>query len=128
MSRVLIPVLHPDDCSDFFLYHSTEDASVVYLLLVLDAHSLSSFGFKTSEIMRGRELVERMKEKIKGNKRLCTDILEWGETIEKLVQIAEMKKVDKICLRQPDNQSYFQQWVDSIKEKTSIPVEIITKA
>ncbi|MBM3282126.1 MAG: hypothetical protein FJY86_02175 [Candidatus Diapherotrites archaeon] len=126
--RVLVPILSPADANDVFVQHISENASVVYLLLVLDPKSASaSFGFKTSEIMAGRETIDKMKLKIKENKRLCTDILEWGNTLEKIVQIAEMKQVEKILLHNGKSNAYFQHVVADIQKQTSIPVEAITK-
>jgi hypoxanthine-guanine phosphoribosyltransferase len=125
VSRVLIPVLSPHDAQPEFISRISTDASVVYVLLVLDKDSLhSSFGFKTSEIMRGREVVEKIKEEIKKNKRLCTDILEWGNTIEKIAQIAEMKQVDKIVLYNAEKNEHFHTIAEDIAKKTPITVEI----
>jgi hypothetical protein len=126
--RVLIPILSPHDANDMFIQHISDNASVVYLLLVLDPKSASaSFGFKTSEIMAGRETMDRVKSKIKENKRLCTDILEWGNTLEKIAQIAEMKQVDKILLFNGKNNEYFQHTANEIQKQTKIVVEIVEK-
>ncbi len=124
--RVLVPILSPADANDAFVQHISENASVVYLLLVLDPKSASaSFGFKTSEIMVGRETIDKMKLKIKENKRLCTDILEWGNTLEKIVQIAEMKQVEKILVYNGKSNAYFQHVVNDIQKQTPIPVECV---
>lgn len=121
--RVLVPILSHSDVDDVFVQHISEQASVVYLLLVLDPKSASaSFGFKTSEIMSGRETMDKMKLKIKENKRLCTDILEWGNTLEKIAQIAEMKQVEKILVYNGKKNPYFQHVVNDIQKLTSIPI------
>lgn len=121
--RVLVPVLSPADIDDVFVQHISEQASVVYLLLVLDPKSASaSFGFKTSEIMSGRETLDKLKSKIKENKRLCTDILEWGNTLEKIAQIAEMKQVEKIFVYNGKKNPYFQHVVNDIQKLTSIQI------
>lgn len=123
--RVLVPVLSPSDADDVFIQHIADSSSVVYLLLVLDPKSASaSFGFKTSEILVGRETMDKMKEHIKENKRLCTDILEWGNTLEKIAQIAEMKQVEKILIFNPGKNEYFQHMVDDIQKNTPIPIEV----
>ncbi len=126
MSRVLIPVLSSQNAHPSFVSMAVEDASVVYVLLVLDSKSIhSNFGFKTTEIMKGRDVVEKLKEEIKKNKRLCTDILEWGPAIEKIAQIAEMKQVNKIVLFNGEKDKYFQTTADDIRKLTSIPVEVV---
>lgn len=127
--RVLVPVLSPADADDAFIQHISDNASVVYLLLVLDPKSASaSFGFKTSEIMAGRETMDKMKSQIKENKRLCTDILEWGNTLEKIAQIADMKQVEKILVFNPGSNEYFQHMVNDIQKNTPIAIEIVPKA
>lgn len=124
--RVLVPILSPSDADDVFISHISENASVVYLLLVLDPKSAgASFGFKTSEILMGRETMDKVKTKIKENKRLCTDILEWGNTLEKIAQIAEMKQVDKIILFNGKNNEYFQHTANEIQKQTKIVVETV---
>ena len=90
MSRILIPILSPHDAHPGFVGRAVADASVVYVLLVLDSRSIHShFGFKSTEIMKGRDVVEKVKEEVKRHKRMCTDILEWGPLLEKIAQIAE---------------------------------------
>lgn len=126
MSRVLIPILSLHDAHPEFISHAIEDASVIYILLVLDSKSIhSNFGFKTTEIMKGRDVVEKVKEEVKKNKRLCTDILEWGPMIEKIAQIAEMKQVDKIVLHNGEKDKYFTSTVNDIQKLTTIPVQVI---
>ncbi len=126
MSRVLIPILSPRDANPMFVERAIADASVIYVLLVLDAKSISSqFGFKTTEIMKGRDVVEKVKEEVRRQKRLCNDILEWGPQIEKIAQIAEMKQVDKIVLHNGDGNPYFENTAEDIRKLTKIPVEVI---
>lgn len=126
MSRVLIPILSPHDANPLFVTRAIADASVIYVLLVLDPKSISSqFGFKTTEIMKGRDVVEKVKEEVKKNKRLCNDILEWGPHIEKIAQIAEMKQVDKIVLHNGDGNPYFESTAEDIRKLTKIPVEVL---
>lgn len=127
--RVLVPILSPSDADDVFISHIAENASVVYLLLVLDPKSASaSFGFKTSEIMSGRDTMDKIKSKIKESKRLCTDILEWGNTLEKIAQVAEMKQVDKILLYNGKKNEYFQHTANEIQKQTTIGVEVLEKS
>lgn len=124
--RVLVPILSSQDADDAFVQHISDSASVVYLLLVLDPKSASaSFGFKTSEIMSGRETMDKIKFKIKEKKRLCTDILEWGNTLEKIAQVAEMKQVDKILLYNGKKNEYFQHTANEIQKQTPILIEVV---
>ena len=124
--RVLVPILNPSYAQEPFIQHVVREASVVYLLLVLDPKSAHNpFGFKTSEIMLGRETVDLVKSKIKEHKRLCTDMLEWGDTLEKMVQIAEMKNVDKILLYNGENNPHFVHTINDIQSRTKIPVECV---
>ncbi len=127
--RVLVPILNPSYSQEHFIQRIVRDASVVYLLLVLDPKSAHNpFGFKTSEIMLGRETVDLVKNKIKENKRLCTDMLEWGDTLEKIVQIAEMKNVDKIMLYNAENNPHFVHTINDVQSRTKIVVECVDGA
>jgi hypothetical protein len=123
--RILVPVLSDKTVDQTFVSKVSQDASVAYLLLVLDAKSVHAMGFKASDIMSGREIVESLKEEIKKNKRLCSDIMEWGNTAEKIAQIAEMKQVHKIMLFNPRDNILFNTLVEDIQKMTRIPVEVI---
>ena len=124
--RVLVPVLSQKDNSDSFVRAAVKGASVVHLLLVLDSNSMhANFGFKASEIMNGRQTVESIKKGIKANKKLCNDIIEWGNTIEKIAQIAEMKQVGKIVVHNAEKNPHFNQVQMAIQQHTQIPVEVI---
>lgn len=126
--RVLIPILSPQCADPAFVEAAIEGASVVYVLLVLDKDSPSSaFGFKASEIMQGRDAVERVKEKVKEHKHLCTDILEWGHVLEKTAQIAEMKQVDKIVLYDSNQNKYFEHTVKDLQNRTPVRVDVVRK-
>ncbi len=126
--RVLLPVLSPEDANGPLIEQTLQDASVVYVLLVLDRFSPSSkFGFKASDIMLGRETVEKVKDEIKKRKRLCNDIMEWGHTLEKIAQIAEMKQVEKIVLFNSQNSEHFVHTVNDLQKLTKIPVHVIPK-
>lgn len=123
--RILIPVLSPKDCADAFVSQAVKGASVVHVLLVLDSNSLADMGFKASEILNGRKTTDALKQSIRAHKKLCNDIIEWGNTIEKIAQIAEMKQVKKIVLHNAEKNPHFDQMQLQLQHHTQIPVEII---
>ncbi len=124
--RILIPVLSPKDCIDAFVERAVQGASVVHVLLVLDSNSLhADFGFKASEILNGRKTTDTLKRSIRAHKKLCNDIIEWGSTIEKIAQIAEMKQVEKIVLHNAEKNPHFDHMQLELQHHTQIPIEII---
>lgn len=123
--RILIPILSHKDCVDTFVAQAVKGASVVHVLLVLDSNSLHDFGFKASEILNGRKTMDVLKKSICSHKKLCNDIVEWGNTIEKIAQIAEMKQVKKIVLHNAEKNPHFDQMQLQLQHHTQIPVEII---
>ena len=124
--RILVPVLSQKDASDAFVSEAVKGVSVVHLLLVLDSNSLhADFGFKANEILNARKTVEALKKEVKARRKLCNDIIEWGNTIEKIAQIAEMKQVKKIVLHNAEKNPHFDQMQIALQRHTQIPVEII---
>ncbi|MDP2666165.1 MAG: hypothetical protein Q8P05_01530 [Candidatus Diapherotrites archaeon] len=124
--KILMPVLSVKDHSPHFVDKAVAKGSVVYVLLVLDSSSSrGGFGFKTSDIMKGRVVVDSIKEQVKGKKKLCHDILEWGPTIEKIAQIAEMKQVGEIVVHNPEGELSIHQLVKDMSQSTRIPIRIV---
>mgnify|MGYP001609423186 CR=1 FL=1 len=125
--KVLIPILSPKDHSPAFVERAVDGKSVVYLLLILDPKSIGShFGFKASDIMKGRKVMDAMKDHVKGQRKLCHDIMEWGPTLEKIAQIAEMKQVGEIVLLNSENNPHFDHFVKAISQSTLIPVRVVS--
>jgi hypothetical protein len=121
--KVLIPLLSEME-NEEFLKRATEKASEVILLLVVDTQPNQKFGFTTSQITKGRRLMENASSFI-GKKKKIEEIIEWGETDLKIINIAKLNQVDKIVIKeQGENNFLFKGLVEKIKSE-NIKVEVI---
>ncbi len=122
---VLIPLLSKQENNPEFLEKALENAFEANVLLVIDKDAMvGQFGFAASEIMQGNLLLEELKQKILEKKILCNDIMEWGNTEQKILQLALLKKSDKIAMVEQENK-YFQDLLKKLKEKESEKIELI---
>ncbi len=120
---VLLPILSEKENDDAFLETALKGATHVILLIVVDADSKQEFGFATSQIQKARKVLEEVKTAIGKKRKKSEDILEWGDTKSKIMNLALLRKVDKVTLKNQDNQ-YFKELVEAL-EKEKISVEVL---
>lgn len=120
---VLLPILSEKENDDAFLEVALKGAAHVILLIVVDADSKQEFGFATSQIQKARKVLEEVKTAIGKKRKKSEDILEWGDTKSKIMNLALLRKVDKVTLKNQDNQ-YFKELVEAL-EKEKISVEVL---
>lgn len=121
--KILIPVLSEQENEEEFIDKAVAGANDVLLLIVVDAGQKEQFGFTTSYIQKARATMEEVKKAVGKKRKTCEDILEWGDTLSKIVNLALIRKVDKVVLKKQDNH-YFKQIVKKLKEE-KIEVETI---
>ncbi|MBI4209912.1 MAG: hypothetical protein HY544_00170 [Candidatus Diapherotrites archaeon] len=121
--KVLIPVLSETENDDAFIDTAVKGASEVLVLVVVDASPKEKFGFTTAFISKARSVMEEVKKTVGKKKKTCEDILEWGDTQSKIVNIAMLRKVGRVYLKKQDNQ-YFRKLVKGLKEE-KIDVEVV---
>lgn len=121
--KVLIPLLSKDESNEQFLGKASEKADQVTLLTVIDTMSGNEkFGFTAGQIGASSSLAEKMKKKLKETVKEIDQVLEWGDTLTKIEQIAKLKKVDLIAMKKQQNQ-FFEQLVEHLKER-KLKVEV----
>lgn len=119
-----MPLLSRNEGNADFLAKALENVEETVLLLVVDKDAMiGQFGFAATEIMQGNQLLEELSEKIKAQKIKCEDILEWGNTEQKILQLAELKKADKIVLLKQGNK-YFEDLLKKL-QKSKIEIQAI---
>jgi len=124
-NSILIPLLSKQENNPEFLEKALENAYEANILLVIDKEAMvGQFGFAATEIMQGNLLLEELKRKISEKKILCNDIMEWGNTEQKILQLAQLKKVDKIAMVEQENK-YFQDLLKKLREKENEKIELI---
>jgi len=120
---VLIPLLSEKENDEEFLEQALKGTKEVILLIVVDADSKEEFGFAASHIKTARLVMEEVKATIGKKRKRSEDIIEWGDTKNKIMNIALLRKVDCVILKKQENQ-YFDELVKNL-EKEKIEVKVI---
>jgi len=120
---VLLPILSDKENEDAFLEEALKGAKEVILLIVVDSETNDEFGFATSHIQTARTILEEVKITVGKKRKKSEEILEWGNTASKILNIALLRKVDKVVLKQQENQ-YFEELVKKLR-KEKIETQVI---
>lgn len=124
-TKVLIPLVSRRENSEEFIERACSDDCELFLLLIVDTAAMpGQFGFAASDIAHGNELMEDMKSLAGSKCKHITDIIEWGDTIPKIMNFANLRKINKIFLVKQDNH-FFKKLVKELKEKTSAEIIIV---
>ena len=121
--NILIPILSESENDEPFLEEALKGVRGVILLIVVDSTSNEEFGFAASHIQKARRVMEDMKTMIGKKRKRSEEIIEWGETQSKILNLALLRKVDKVVLKKQDNQ-YFTELVEKLR-KEKIDVQVI---
>ena len=121
--KVLIPILSETENDEVFLERALEGAKDIILLLVVDASPKERFGFTTSHIAKARAVMEELKKEVGKKRKSAEDVIEWGDTQSKVLNMALLRKVDKVVLKRQENQ-YFNELVKKL-EGERVDVEVI---
>lgn len=120
---ILMPLLSEKENDEKFLEQALKGTRDVILLIVVDTDSKEEFGFAASHIQSARAVMEEVTTAIGKQRKKYEDIIEWGDTQSKIVNLALLRKVDKVVLKKQENQ-YFDDLVKRLK-KEKIDVKII---
>jgi len=121
--KILLPVLSEKENDEEFLDLALKGAKETIILIVVDADSKEEFGFAASHIQRARAVMDQIKITLGKKRKSSEEILEWGDTNSKILNLALLRKVDKIVLKKQEN-DYFETLVKKLK-KEKLEVEII---
>jgi len=123
--KVLIPVLSKQENSDEFIKKATLKAKEIIVLLIIDTQAMSgSFGFASGEMLSGRKIMDEVCQKIGKKRKNYEDLVEWGTTINKIKQIAIIRKVNKIVLLKQNNE-YFKKLLKELKKEKDYELELV---
>jgi len=124
--KVLVPLLSKREAEPGFISVVADKAEEVILLLVIDTNAMAGgFGFATNEIAVGNALMQKAKIALEKRKTSCSDIMEWGETANKIEHLAMLHRVDRIYIVRQDNQ-FFKKLLQDMREKLKgIEIETI---
>jgi len=105
--KVLIPIISKQESEEDFLDMALHKAKEVILLLVVDTEAMpGEFGFAATEIMHGNSLMGEIKRIALEKRKACNDIIEWGNTIPKIINTAKLYKVDKVVIKKQKNRLF----------------------
>ena len=120
---VMIPILSKKEMNPEFLDYACRDADEIVLMLVIDKDVMvGQFGFAATEIKEGTDLVETLSDWLSKKGKTAKEVVEWGPTDTKIIQVAQLNKVDKIVIVAQDNK-FFKELVGKMEDALSIPVE-----
>lgn len=121
--KILIPILSEKENDPEFLEKAAKGATEVLLLTVVDPSPKEMFGFAAGFLQKARAVMEGAKKMLGQKRKSVEDIVEWGDTQNKIINIALLRKVDKIVFYRQQSQ-YFNELLNRlIKEK--IETEVI---
>jgi hypothetical protein len=122
--NILIPLLSKTETSPEFVTKAVHKATQVTLVIVIDTKSMvGEFGFAAGEIGLGNAFIEEMQAAVKAKNKKCETIVEWGNTTQKIINMAKLKQMDKVVLKKQPNQ-FFEDLVAELKAE-KVPIEII---
>ncbi len=122
---VLIPLLSKQENNPDFLNSATQGFDHVTLLAVIDRMEIvGRFGFMANEIRSASQSLEKIKTFLEAQGKMVDDVLEWGETEQKIEHIAALRDCAKIVLVKQENQ-YFKKLLKKLEEPGKCAVETV---
>jgi len=110
----LIPILSFKENDNFFVKQAFQGSNSALVLLVVDTNLKESGYFTTSRIAKGRETVVGIIEKAKRKKKKAEELIEWGNTKEKIISTAKINGIKTIVLMK-QNSDFFKDIVEGLK-------------
>lgn len=125
--KILIPLLSKKEDQPEFIERIVSEKGEITLLLVIDTGAMvGGFGFATSEIATGNALMQKTKLGLAKRKRSCNEVMEWGDTANKIEHFAQLQQVNKIFIVRQENQ-FFKNLLKEMRENLQ-GIEIETVA
>ncbi|MEI7961656.1 MAG: hypothetical protein WCI04_04955 [archaeon] len=121
--KILVPVLCGKEVDAMFVDAITNKVDEIILLQIVDNEFHSRAGSAVSEVRQFRIILDELKKAIGHKRKKCLELTEWGSTIQKIISLALLRKVDKVFLVEQQNQ-FFQNILTELKKK-KIAVEVI---
>jgi hypothetical protein len=123
--KILIPLISKEETSNAFIEKAVKGAKEIILLLVIDTNAMhNSFGFAASEIRQGNMLIEDLKYLLKKKKKHVEEIIEWGNTATKIIQLTKLKEIQAIVLKKQENH-FFNELVEKLRKELRVEIKII---
>jgi hypothetical protein len=121
--KVLVPLLTGKENDKGFVEAFTKGVDEIILLQIVDKDFMSKTASAISEVRQSRALMDELKKIVGQKKKKCVEASEWGSTIQKIVGMAVLQKVDKVFLVKEKNQ-FFDDILKELK-KNKVKVEVL---
>ena len=121
--KILVPVLSGKEKDPLFVEAITNKVDEIILLQIVDKEFHSRAGSAVGEVRQQRIVLDELKKAIGQKRKKCVELTEWGLTIQKIISLALLQKVDKVVLVDQKNQ-FFQSILQELKKK-KVVTEVI---
>jgi hypothetical protein len=121
--KVLIPLISGKEDDDEFINTLCKGNEDIILLQIIDRDFMKKTSTAMGEVMHFSSLMINARKKIGKKRKKCTEITEWGSTIQKILSIAFIQKVDKVIFVEQTHK-FFEDILHELK-KNKINYETI---
>jgi|GEM_PF-3418089 len=128
--KILFPLLNGTQLNSVLLEnllrHVETRASQIVLLLVIDAVDLENkpFGFAANDITDGNALMAEVSSALKKENLIVTELLEWGDTLEKIDVVSRRENCEKIVFQKQSSRHFFD-LIQKLSDLNSIEIILI---
>lgn len=120
---ILVPLLSGKENNALFIETIAKKNDKTILLQIVDKEFLAKTSAAMGEVMQFHTQLSEIKKALKSKKKDCEEITEWGHTIQKILSIAMLQKVETVLLVKQKNQ-FFGEILKAL-EKEKIKYELI---
>jgi len=112
---VLVPLLSGKESKPEFVNAVAAKADKVLLLQIVDRKFMNRTSAAMGEVMQYSSVMRDMKKALGAKKKSCEEMTEWGTTVQKILSIALLQKVDKVVLVSQKNR-FFDEVLEGLTE------------
>lgn len=121
--HILAPLISGKENNELYVDAITKGVDKVTLLQIVDRDFMAKASTAMGEVMQFSKVMNELKKSIGLKRKSCNEITEWGHTINKIVSISIIQKIDKVVLIEQDNK-FFEDILKELK-KNKIIYELI---
>ncbi|MCX6803610.1 MAG: hypothetical protein NTY48_03490 [Candidatus Diapherotrites archaeon] len=104
--KVLVPLLTGFEKDPIFVSAVTDKVDEVILLQIVDKEFHARAGSAIGEVRQLRLVLDELRKSIGAKKKKCVELTEWGSTIQKIISLVLLQKIDKVYLVKQNNQFF----------------------
>jgi hypothetical protein len=102
--KLLVPILSKKEANPFFVKEilSLKPKEIILLSVIDSNKEITEFSFASSEIALANSIMNELEKQLTENNKKTEIILEWGESIQKTVNSAQLFKTKNVLLIKND--------------------------